>query len=96
MDELFADAQEVVFLMGSFLNDVEEGVLHHNLCDIQEFLVQEHPLMIRVVPLVIVLVLLFFDLNRDKRTCEPMPMGGDELIISTRGVYSVSNLETSY
>lgn len=39
LDELLADTEEVVLLVGGFLHNVEEGVLHYDLSGLQELLV---------------------------------------------------------
>jgi hypothetical protein len=96
LDKLFANPQKVVFLVGSFLYDVEKSIFHHNLGNIHELFVQKHPFMVRIISFVIMLVLIIVNLNQNKFTFEPIPTGGDELIISTKGIYYVSSLETSY
>ena len=61
LDKFLSNPQEVIFLMSGFLNNVEEGILHYDLCDFSEFLIQHQVLMIWVIPLLLHrLALLFF------------------------------------
>ena len=53
LNELLAHSQEIVLLMGRLLHDVEKGVLHHNLSDVQKLVIQQQPLMVRVISLAV-------------------------------------------
>jgi hypothetical protein len=64
LDELFAHAQEIVLLVGGFLDDVEEGVLHDDLGSLEELLIQQHVLVVGVVALGPALPLIM-DLHMD-------------------------------
>lgn len=56
LDELFAHTQEIVLLVGCFLNDVKESILHHDFSNVHELFIEQQPLVIRVIFFVVDLI----------------------------------------